>query len=436
MILTTERLALREFVEDDWRAVLASSHARLWRNLDKLVDDAQASELVNVSAFLEYLSVLREAGAREGEAPAAEGGALQLMTIHKSKGLEFDLVVLADAARVSPQRAQPAYLMEEVGVAAAMDRLEGESIAYRVARALDSEQSQAEEARLLYVAATRARERLIVNGHLSQARGSLSTAGWMEQILELLGLEPKALAGQAGKEEILSLPGGQHLRLWTASESDPQLRYQPGRSPAWPDSTDRPLYPVVPTTPREETDPDLDQEPERTWRATGSGPRAPAVAVGRIIHAAIQRSMMPGSPGYERFIENEAFRAGLVDVRHRRAAIEESSELLSRLAAHELWAEVSAAQVAQHEIPFTTSDGQGQVRSGKIDLLWRGPEGWKIVDFKTDTLRDEADLRAAVDWHRNQVERYVRCAAGLLGEKPLGLLCFLDAEGEMKLVEI
>src|SRR3989304_5805901 len=58
------------------------------------------------------------------------------MTIHKAKGLEFDLVVLADASRTSPQRAQPVYLMEEVGPAAAMDQLDGEPIAYRLARAL------------------------------------------------------------------------------------------------------------------------------------------------------------------------------------------------------------------------------------------------------------------------------------------------------------
>ena len=69
-----------------------------------------------MSAFLEYLAALRDVGAREGEAPAGEGGALQLMTIHKAKGLEFDLVVLADASRLSPRRAEPIYLMEEIGV--------------------------------------------------------------------------------------------------------------------------------------------------------------------------------------------------------------------------------------------------------------------------------------------------------------------------------
>ena len=420
----------------DWRAVLASSHTRLWRNLDKLVEDAQASELVNVSAFLEYLSVLRESGAREGEAPAGEGGSLQLMTIHKAKGLEFDLVVLADASRTNPQPGRPVYLMEELGAAAAMDRLDDKPTTYRLARALDEEQSQAEENRLLYVAATRARERLIVSGHLSQSRGGLSAAGWMRQTLRLLGLEPKALAERVEEELTVRLPGGAQVRVWNAPDSKPRRWHQPGSPSAWPDSSEPPLYPVVPVIPKEETDPGLDQEPERTWRATGSGRRAPAVAVGRIVHAAIQRSAIPSSPGYERFIENEAFREGLVDARQRQAAIEVSTELLGRLAVHELWTEINAAEVAQREIPFTTFDLEGRVQSGKIDLLWRGAEGWKIVDFKTDNLRDEASLIAAKDHHGKQVKRYMQSAANILGEKPVGLLCFLDALGEVRLVEV
>jgi ATP-dependent helicase/nuclease subunit A len=420
----------------DWRAVLASAHARLWRNLDKLVDDAQASELVHVSAFLEYLKTLRDAGAREGEAQAAEGGALQLMTIHKAKGLEFDLIVLADASRSGPQRSQPAYLVEEVGVAAAPDRVEGEPMAYRLAKVLDSEQVQAEEDRLLYVAATRARERLIVSGHLSQTQRGTGVSGWMKATLDLLDLKPADLVANPGEVQELRLPGKQRLRLWVGADSDP-LRLDPSGTPAaWPDSDEPPLFQRAEAPPKEVADPELDQEPERSWRATGTGRRAPATAVGRIVHAAIHRSSLPGSTGYPRFMENEAFRSGLVDPRQREAAIQESTEMLERLMAHTLWGEIEVAEELYREIPFTTIGSGGEVQSGQIDMLWHGPDGWQIVDFKTDTLRDEADVIAATDRHRNQVERYVRAAGNIIGETPRGMLCFLDSSGRVELVEI
>lgn len=420
----------------DWRAVMASSHSRLWRNLDKLVDDAQVSELVNVSAFLEYLAALRDVGAREGEAPAGGGGALQLMTIHKAKGLEFDLVVLADASRMSPLRAESVYLMEEIGVAAAMNRVEDVPLAYRMARALDADQSQAEEDRLLYVAATRARERLIVSGHLSQSKGNYRAAGWMKETLDLFDLDPKLLVDNAGSEMLIDMPGGERLRA-LAGDGSQMLEWESkGASTAWPDSSEPPLFHVASVTPREIADPELDEEPERSWRATGSGRKAPATAVGRMVHAAIQRRAMPDSAVHERFLENEAFRAGLVDPLQREAAISESSELLQRLAAHSLWAEISSADEVQHEITFTTSDPEGTVQSGQIDLLWRDEGGWKIVDFKTDTLRDGEDLEEAVTRHRKQVERYVRSAANILGEKPKGTLCFLDSRGQVELVEV
>jgi hypothetical protein len=40
-----------------------------WRNLDKLLTDAQSSGQINVRDFLEYLAAINDAGAREGEAP-------------------------------------------------------------------------------------------------------------------------------------------------------------------------------------------------------------------------------------------------------------------------------------------------------------------------------------------------------------------------------
>jgi ATP-dependent helicase/nuclease subunit A len=55
----------------DYRAILAAGEngrngGRMWRNLDKLVADAQASGKVNVRDFLEYIATINDVGAREG----------------------------------------------------------------------------------------------------------------------------------------------------------------------------------------------------------------------------------------------------------------------------------------------------------------------------------------------------------------------------------
>ena len=295
MHLLADRLPVAELIgllvdRLDWRAVMASSHSRLWRNLDKLVDDAQVSELVNVNAFLEYLGVLREGEGRAVADAAGGGGGRRLRGMPSAKGVECGWGVVVDASRSSRQRSQCVYLMEEIGAAAAMDRVEDKPLVYRLARALDAKQSQAEEDRLLYVAATRARERLIISGHLSESRGSYKANGWMKETLELFDLDPKKLVDGAGSEMLLDLPGGERLRAWADPGSSPLEWVNKGTSTAWPDSAETPLFHVASVIQREQADSELDEEPERSWRATGLGRKAPATA-------AQQRERGPGQLG-------------------------------------------------------------------------------------------------------------------------------------------
>ena len=80
LIPQVDRIPVAELLKQlvdatDYRAILAigeesGTGGRLWRNLDKLLVDAQGSGMVNVRDFLDYLTTLNDAGAREGEAPA------------------------------------------------------------------------------------------------------------------------------------------------------------------------------------------------------------------------------------------------------------------------------------------------------------------------------------------------------------------------------
>ena len=169
----------------DYRAMLASegesnTGGRLWRNLDKLLSDTHASGFINIREFLDYLDTLSEVGAREGEAPADAQGAVRLMTIHKSKGLEFPVVVLADAGRARHSGSEQAYLLPEIGLAA---KLDPPPMLYRLAKWQDGLQNEAESLRILYVALTRAKDKLIISGHTTPSiKGEWKSSEWLSEL--------------------------------------------------------------------------------------------------------------------------------------------------------------------------------------------------------------------------------------------------------------
>ncbi|MCL2525277.1 MAG: UvrD-helicase domain-containing protein, partial [Betaproteobacteria bacterium] len=141
--------------------------------------------LADVEAFFALLDRLAAAGkldaetlaARAGElfAPAdPHGGAVQMMTIHKAKGLEFDTVILLGLHRDVGGNESSLLLWDEVVAPAGGARLlvaplkprggSGEASAYDYLRRLENERAAHEDERLLYVAATRAIRRLHLVG--------------------------------------------------------------------------------------------------------------------------------------------------------------------------------------------------------------------------------------------------------------------------------
>ena len=150
--------------------------------MDKLLQDPYASEMVSIHAYLEILERLRISGAREGEAPGEAGEAVQLMSIHKSKGLEFPVVVLADFGRQNREFFTRWLPLSRQAIGLRADRLEYNPLQFRLAK-LDHQCAEGAEAkRLLYVAATRAQEKLILNGHLSVSREKYTARGWLGDV--------------------------------------------------------------------------------------------------------------------------------------------------------------------------------------------------------------------------------------------------------------
>ncbi|MBI3360124.1 MAG: UvrD-helicase domain-containing protein, partial [Chloroflexi bacterium] len=202
---------LKRFLDlTNYRAILkaADGKQRLSRNVDKLLADAHRSRLVSVGDFLEYVQSLRDVGAREGEAPAEVGGAVQLMTVHKAKGLEFPLVVIADAGYDHTGSNASIRLDPDLGVLLKVETSrrsetphqgvstgdKARPFSWQLGALFDADREDAEDRRLLYVAVTRAKEKVIVSGHakVSTAKddpGRLRLSGWLARLALTIGLD-------------------------------------------------------------------------------------------------------------------------------------------------------------------------------------------------------------------------------------------------------
>jgi ATP-dependent helicase/nuclease subunit A len=441
---------LKAFLDaTDYQAILrqAPGGERPRRNVAKLLADAHASGLVGLNEFLEYVGTLRDVQAREGEAPVEAGESVQLMTIHKAKGLEFPVVVIADAAH-SPRGAHSFWIDPELGPVFSIPAADERSVMDRLARRRDEDQADAEERRLLYVAATRAKDKLLVCGHCKRKTdGTLSLGGWLGLLGKTVGLEnwhPEIgnLGLEIGgchvevSEETVPFPtSNAHAERPTSSSQSPTSSVQPLTSnpPSLPS-----LVSSLVSLARESADDKVrehDMEPpRRVWRVvpTAQRPQGPAWVVGKLVHEALRRWRFPNQPNFEVFLYPHALAAGLTDPVEITVTIEEARHLLERFQSDALFAEMNAAE-RFHEVPYTFEHA-GRVETGVIDLLYRVGESWRVVDFKTDEIRDEDKLDEKIGEYRAQVVRYADAVRTLVGATPQASLCFLNVRGGVRTV--
>jgi ATP-dependent exoDNAse (exonuclease V) beta subunit len=357
------------------------------------------------------------------------------MTIHKAKGLEFPITILADAGRERRQRGDTAYLLPETGLAFRLDSSDSTPLLYKLARTENANQEDAEEKRLLYVAMTRAQEKLIISGHCKPLKsGVWKTSGWLEDLVLAGQVDLKAAFDSEMVHEAATIHG-HPLRILAQSEPVEMGKAEITPEESWPESQAAPLYHPLPTLTTESQDL-APEEAFRSWRATGERQRPPAEALGQIVHTAIQAWCFPDSPALPRLLETAAFEAGLADSAQRIVALRLAEELLGRLQRSPLWQEIDQASERYHEVPFTYYAAPDRLVTGYIDLLYRSPEGWQIVDFKTDGLNSPSERYRAVEDYRLQMRRYAGAALALLLEPARVRLCFLDDGGMVGLEEV
>jgi ATP-dependent helicase/nuclease subunit A len=180
-------------------------------NVHKLLRVArryEASEGRDLRGFLDEVAHQQDGlSGAEPDAPVADAefDAVRLMSIHAAKGLEFGVVCVADLGRAQ-NLGVPDLLVDGERIGLRLARLDGSeatpSLAW-VQLCEESKQAQAEEEdRILYVAMTRARERLLLSGAVDLER-------WPEQKLGgpvISWLGPALLSGLPADAQILHPP--------------------------------------------------------------------------------------------------------------------------------------------------------------------------------------------------------------------------------------
>ncbi|MDX9974940.1 MAG: UvrD-helicase domain-containing protein [FCB group bacterium] len=225
-------------------------------NVRKLLDlalDFSRTRPPRLSDFLRYLDEVAAQEVREGEAAlTAEGaGAVRIMTIHKAKGLEFPIVVVPDLTR-KPRLggSSPIVVDRELGLAARVPDDKGtlQSCAlYEAMAELHKQRERDEEARVLYVAMTRARDYLLL-GAAPEDKGI--TGSWFQTLLTQYDLLAKKhgqrFNGKGWEAVVLRTLDAQRLELAAEPQTDTPSRaiLEARIAPIPPGPTDRRIFSV------------------------------------------------------------------------------------------------------------------------------------------------------------------------------------------------
>lgn len=428
-----------------YRAILSAlpDGARRRGNLDKLVSKAAEASTLSLGAFLERLADLTERETREGEAVVDVSGAVQLMTIHAAKGLEFPVVILADAGR-APRADSAVLALDDVfGLTVRLPRAGGEprsktpqSFACNNATEMHAAREDAELRRLLYVALTRAKDHVIISAAVKQNKdrtvgtkgllGLLGSVISFDDLLFLTGEDYAApeLFGGPGvlrcSREARPRRGHRPISRWpeapAAPASPPPLLQSPALDP-WAVARSMSATTVAELgKSRLAQSDDERQQARRRWRnhvlRAPPGQLAPVALppssvrfrrmLGEIVHKALR--WCPPNADEERqraLIESYLWEAGILPEAGGERLTQEALALLQTVLASDLQQEIARAPRVYRELPFAWQTGKRAIY-GVIDVLFERADGsWALVDYKTASVRD-AQADGALERHAAQ----------------------------------
>ena len=406
--VTLERTRLIEIALTGWDGQQSAA------NLVKLADRARAfsaSGAGGLRGFARWLTDQRSSS-DEAEANVAEESdeVVRMMTIHASKGLEFPIVALAnlgsqkrnDVEPVPERQARRLHLRVKAG-----DN-EFKTPGFDVAWAREQGQKAAEEKRLLYVAATRARDHLVV----PVASYPLKEGPLLYELLPSLPAWDPAVAGTVVDGcHVIDRDALPHL-----ADDEPPGRASVPESAVTEALAEREEWEAaraaVVRTARDElvVHPATQDEGDNPVPASlvgaddqpliAGGGEGPPRQKGEALHRVLELIDLRAPDDLESVVHAVCTLAGIEgaadEVLEMARACLDSPVVARALAADELW----------REVPYTTRVTDGYA-TGRIDLVFREGDHLVVADWKSDMVAPSG-VEAAGEAHRPQGESYVR----------------------------
>lgn len=412
--------------------------------------------------FLEYTERARDSGKVNLSSSAPEGDFVRLMTIHKSKGLEFPWCLIPEMESPFPADRDKLKIDGEVGVAAKVrdekTLSEYTTLPLELIRLKESVSETAERLRVLYVALTRARDRMTVISEISADTNRLAayalhsengavrlttllnTGSFRGYLLDRLSLHPQA-KGLHSNVKPPSDETTEPLRVSFVGEPQTVTPVRTERESLCcglsPEELKRRFSFRYPTT--------LSTVPAKV-SVTEIAKQTPEPETALLIdrpsllrpHFLSEDGMSGAETGtaLHKYCQHADLRASVADEKERlvregllcaRAAEEIDEELLNAFLQSPLAERIRTAKSERREVRFVCripvsyyTDNPGQegemLMQGAIDLLYETEQGYHIVDFKSDRL-GEKELLAQ---YSKQLNLYAAAVRRLYDKPVLG----------------
>jgi ATP-dependent helicase/nuclease subunit A len=312
------------------------------------------------------------------------------MNLHKAKGLEADVVFLADPCggfksrvdvHIHRESAVPqgwftvlrkrdgSFGSEVLGQHADWPRHEQAELPYLVA----------EEDRLLYVAATRASEMLVVS-RWTEAKGVPAWGAFNAFLTHATELTvPASVTARP-----VSVPDCSAAVRLAADAMRASVHARATESSWAVTSVSAEARHVAKMV--RSSDPTSADDVTKVVRGDTPSHRADAgVAWGTLVHGLLEHAMR-----HEGVTRDDLRRLALwltVEQPQLRPVIDDAVETALGVSTADFWARAKAAAHLV-EAPFTVADGERRLLTGVIDLVFADRDGWRVVDYKTDVSKE------------------------------------------------